>query len=406
EKTKGRFRMPSTSAASPAILYFGNDWFAENRTSSHHIARWLARRFRVYYIECPGLRAPKSSGRDLKKIWAKVVRFLRGARPVAEGLKVGTLLQIPLHRFRLIRRLNQAFMVATLRWLLWREGIKGPISWCLVPHVAPVVGKLGECLLVYYCIDDYAALPDVNPQAIRAMDEELTRKADLVFVASDTLLDGKLELNPNTRVSPHGVDVEHFARAQDAGLATPEDVAALPGPVVGFFGLIERWIDLDLIAYLAERRPQWTFVLIGRVAVADEAVPRRPNIHYLGKRPYDSLPAYGKRFDAAIIPYHLTQQVLHSNPIKLREYLAMGKPVVSVSTPEIDKFADVVEIGRSREEFLVKLDAVLAGPSSAAEVQRRMERVAATSWDARLEEVLDVVNQKLAAAEPVVALSR
>ena len=398
--------MPSTSAASPAILYFGNDWFAENRTSSHHIARWLARRFRVYYIECPGLRAPKSSGRDLKKIWAKLTRFLRGARPVAEGLKVRTLLQIPLHRFRLIRRLNQAFMVATLRWLLWREGIKRPISWCLVPHVAPVVGKLGECLLVYYCIDDYAALPDVNPQAIRAMDEELTRKADLVFVASDTLLDGKLELNPNTQVSPHGVAVEHFARAQDAGLAIPEDVAALPGPVVGFFGLIERWIDLGLIAYLAEQRPQWTFVLIGRVAVPDEAVPRRPNIHYLGKRPYDSLPAYGKRFDAAIIPYHLTQQVLHSNPIKLREYLAMGKPVVSVSAPEIDKFADVVEIARSREEFLARLDAVLARPSSSEEVQRRMGRVAATSWDARLEEVLEVVNQKLAAAEPVVALSK
>jgi glycosyltransferase involved in cell wall biosynthesis len=397
--------MPSTSAASPAILYFGNDWFAENRTSSHHIARWLARRFRVYYIECPGLRAPKSSGRDLKKIWAKLTRFLRGARPVAEGLKVRTLLQIPLHRFRLIRRLNQAFMVATLRWLLWREGIKRPISWCLVPHVAPVVGKLGECLAVYYCIDDYPALPDVNPQAIRAMDEELTRKADLVFVASDTLLDGKLELNPNTQVSPHGVDVEHFAHAQHAGLAIPEDVAALPGPVVGFFGLIERWIDLDLIAYLAERRPHWTFVLIGRVAVPDEAVPRRPNIHYLGKRPYESLPAYGKRFDAAIIPYHLTQQVLHSNPIKLREYLAMGKPVVSVSTPEIDKFADVVEIARSREEFLARLDAVLARPSSRAEVQRRMERVAATSWDARLEEVLAVVNQKLAAAEPVGAAS-
>src|SRR5262249_1845502 len=98
------------AADKPAILYFGNDWFAENRLSSHHIARWLAGRFRVYYIECPGMRAPKSSSRDLRKIWAKLGRFLRGARPVEGGLKVRTLLQIPLHRFGLIRRLNRCFI--------------------------------------------------------------------------------------------------------------------------------------------------------------------------------------------------------------------------------------------------------------------------------------------------------
>src|SRR5438477_11756412 len=91
----------------PAFLYFGNDWFAENRTSSHHIARWLAKRYRVYYLECPGLRAPRGSGRDLKKVWAKVTRFLEGARPVPEGLKVRTLLQLPLHRFAAVRWLNR-----------------------------------------------------------------------------------------------------------------------------------------------------------------------------------------------------------------------------------------------------------------------------------------------------------
>ena len=382
------------------ILYFGNDWFAENRTSSHHIARWLAKRFRVYYIECPGLRAPKGSGRDLKKIWAKLGWFLRGARTVAEGLKVRTLVQIPLHRFACVRWLNRTLMVATLRRLMWREGIRRPISWFLVPHLASVVGKLDERLSVYYCIDDYAALPGVNWEAVRAMDEELTRRADLVFVASDTLFEAKLRSNPRTFVSPHGVDFEHFARAQDERLAIPPDMAHLPRPVVGFFGLIERWIDLELIDFLAERRPQWTFVLIGRVAVPGDQVPRRPNIQWLGHRPYEQLPAYAKGFDAAIIPYRLTQQVLHANPIKLREYLATGKPVVSVSTPEIDKYADVVETAHSREEFLAKLDAVLAEPATPAAIQRRMSRVATEGWDARLAEVLAIVNRQLIASEP------
>ena len=102
------------------------------------------------------------------------------------------------------------------------------------------------------------------------------------------------------------------------------------------------------IDYLAEQRPNWTFLMIGRIAVPETEVPRLPNIHYLGRRPYETLPAYGKAFTAAIIPYHLTQQVINSNPIKLREYLAMGKPIVSVSTPEIDKFREFVAIANMR----------------------------------------------------------
>jgi glycosyltransferase involved in cell wall biosynthesis len=392
--------MTDAQDTNPPVVYFGNDWFAENRTSSHHIARWLAKGHRVYYIECPGLRAPKGSGRDLKKIWVKVGRFLQGVRPAEEGVRVRTLLQVPLHRFGVVRRLNRALILATLRWLLGRERVRRPITWFMVPHLASVIGRLGERLSVYYCIDDYSALPDVSEAAVRAMDEETTRKADLVFVASDTLLAEKRRLNPNTFVSPHGVDYEHFARAQDAGLAAPEDAAGLRHPVVGFFGLIERWIDLGLIDYLAGQRPDWTFLMIGRVAVPEADLPRRPNVLFLGKRPYDSLPAYGKQFDAAVIPYHLNRQTLHANPIKLREYLATGKPVVSVSTPEIDKYADVVEIARSREEFLAKLDRVLAAPPSAEDVRRRMGRVAAEGWDARLRRVFEVVNDRLAGQAP------
>lgn len=382
----------------PIILYFGNDWFAENRTSSHHIARLLAKRYLVYYLECPGLRAPRGEGRDVGKLLSKVARFLKGPTPVPEGLKVRTLLQIPLHRFSFVRDANRVFIELTLRWLMWREGIQRPISWFLVPHLSSVVGRLGERLSVYYCIDDYAALPDVNVEAVRSMDEEITCRADLVFVASETLVDAKRKLNPGTYVSPHGVDLEHFKRALDPALAPPPDIAGMARPIVGFFGLIERWIDLELVAYLAAMRPAWNFVMLGRVAVPAGEVPRLQNLHFLGRRAYDRLPAYGRLFDVAIIPYRLTQQVLHANPIKLREYLAMGRPVVSVSTPEIDKYADVVEIARSREEFLAKLDAVLARGDSPGDVRRRVERVTGEGWEARLDAVMKIVSSRLDSA--------
>jgi glycosyltransferase involved in cell wall biosynthesis len=382
-------------AERPTILYFGNDWAAENRTSSHHVARWLASRYRVVYVECPGLRAPKGTARDLRKVVTKLRLALAGPRPQPEGLDVQTLLQIPLHRFGVVRTANRHLIRLSLKLLLARLGVRDPVSWFVVPHLAAVAGRLGERLCVYYCIDDYASLPDVDASAVRAMDDEMTRRADLVFVASETLLEAKRRLNPETHVSPHGVDFEHFVRAQDPALAVPADAAGLPRPVVGFFGLIERWIDLGLVAFLAEQRPQWTFLMIGRVAVPDAEVPRRPNIVYLGRRPYETLPAYGKVFSAALIPYHLTPQVVNANPIKLREYLAMGKPIVSVSTPEIDRFAAHVRIGRSREELLRHLDAAISDPLSPAQVEAQTALAATMTWDANLRRVLERVERRL-----------
>lgn len=379
------------------ILYFGNDWAAENRTSSHHVARWLAKHYRVIYIESPGLRAPKGTGRDIKKLLTKLGLALRGPRPMPEGLSVQTLIQIPLHKFALVRRSNQLLLLATLKLLMLRERVTRPISWFVVPHLAPVAGNLGERLSVYYCIDDYSALPDVDVEAIQRMDDELTKKAGVVFVASDTLLEGKRALNPHTHLSPHGVDFDHFVSAQDPALAVPDDAQPLmaKGPVVGFFGLIERWIDLDLVAYLADARPSWTFLMIGRIAVPDAEVPKRPNIVYLGRRPYETLPAYGKAFTAAIIPYRLTRQVLHSNPIKLREYLAMGRPIVSVSVPEIDKFADVVAVCRSKEEYLARLDRAVNVGLTPAEIERQTKLASGMTWDARLRAAMAVVEARL-----------
>lgn len=383
-------------AEQPTILYFGNDWSGENRTSSHHVARWLAGRYRVIYVECPGLRAPKRTGRDLRKLASKLRLALAGPRLQPEGLSVQTLLQIPLHRFALVRRANRELVRLSLKLLLARLGVRRPVSWFVVPHLSSVVGRLDERLSVYYCIDDYASLPDVDAAAVHAMDEELTRGADLVFVASETLLAGKSRLNPETYVAPHGVDFAHFARAQDPSLPVPDDVAALPRPIVGFFGLIERWIDLGLVAHLAAQRPSWTFLMIGRLAVPEADVPRLPNLVYLGRRPYETLPAYGKAFSAAIIPYHLTPQVLHANPIKLREYLAMGKPIVSVSTPEIDKFAAHVRIGRSREEFLAQLDAAVSAGLTDAERAAQTALASTMTWDANLRRVLERVEGRLA----------
>jgi len=305
-----------------------------------------------------------------------------------------TMPQIPFRGSKAARSLN----VAVGRWLVRRAikrlGFQRTISWFVVPHAGPVAGALAEDLIVYYCIDDYAALPDVDPREVARMDDDLTRRADQVFVASSTLLGRKRELNRSTLHSPHGVDVALFQKASEPSLSVAEGARNLRHPVIGFFGLIEAWIDLDLILYLARQRPDWTFLLIGRVAVPVGELAVQPNVVFTGAQPYEDLPRWAKAFDVAMIPYRLTEQVLHANPLKLREYLATGKPVVSVSTPEIDQFGAVVRIASGKEDFLRLLGMALEGETQEIRDQR-IKSVAKMSWDARVDEVMDVIGRRL-----------
>src|SRR5262249_28994563 len=147
----------------------------------------------------------------LKRIATKLWRSLRGPQQVEKGIKVRTLLQLPFHRFAGVRWLNRLLVTAALRWTMWREGVRNPIAWFTVPHLSGIVGRLNERLSVYYCTDDYATFPHVDPRAVRAMDDEVTRKADVVFATAETLRDRKLPVNEQTHFSPHGVDVELFA---------------------------------------------------------------------------------------------------------------------------------------------------------------------------------------------------
>ena len=381
-----------------SIIYFGNDWAAENRTSSHHVAERLAARMPLLYIDSPGLRAPTASRRDMRKLLRKLVGAFRVPQPIGPRMWHISTPQIPFRRLPFVNLLNRLLGRLLVKRAVRRLGFRELISWFVVPHPGPLAGSFGEKLIVYYCIDDYAALPGVDAAEVARMDENLTRRADQVFVASPTMIQSKKDLNPQTRHSPHGVDVDLFVQASDPLYAMAEGARGLRHPVIGFFGLIEAWIDLDLIAYLAESRPQWTFLMIGRLAVDSARVKNLPNVVFTGPKPYRTLARWARVFDVAIIPYKRTRQVLNSNPLKLREYLATGKPVVGVPIPETLHFGDCVRLAASPEEFLAAIENALSSDSP-EDAQRRMAAVAHMSWDARVEEVLGVVRNRLETIE-------
>jgi glycosyltransferase involved in cell wall biosynthesis len=388
--------LSTTEAPDFAVVYFGNDWHAGNRTSSHHVAQRLAERLTVLYVDSPGMRAPTATGRDASRLWRKLRQTFQSASRVQQGLWHCTVPQLPWRGLPGVSMLNRWFGAWAVRRAMRRAGIRRAVLWFVVPHPAFMMDVVPHALSVYYCIDDYAAHPGVDPSHIGACDARLTRDADLVFVAPPALLESKRAQNPATRFSPHGVDVALFGRAQDATTVVPPPAAALRerGPVIGYFGLIAAWTDLELIGWLADQRPRWQFLLVGLAQVDVDALARRSNVTLVGPQPYESLPGWAKAFDVAIIPYRLNQQVRNANPLKLREYLATGKPVVSVDTPEIARFGEVVRIAADREAFLAAIEASLAEDS---DLQRdgRMAAVAGMSWDHRVAETLSAVTDSL-----------
>lgn len=377
-----------------AVIYFGNDWLAENRTSSHHVAERLAERTRVLYVDTPGLRAPKANGRDLRKLGRKLLSAARPPRRIGDRLWQMSVPQIPFRRLPFVQRVNLALGKLLVKLALKRLGFGRTVSWFAVPHPGALANAFGEAAVVYYCIDDYAALPDVDARAVAQMDAQLTSRADQVFVASLPMLLAKQQHKPTTVLAPHGVDVALFESASDPQLSIAPGARHLPRPVVGFFGLIEEWIDLDLIADLAERRPRWTFLMIGRLAVDPGRLKALPNVRFAGPQPYRSLPNWAKAFDVAIIPYRLTRQVVNAAPLKLREYLATGKPVVAVPAPEIERFAGLVRIARGPDQFIREIEDALVNDGDAD----RTRRIAATqtmTWDARVRDVVAVVEHRI-----------
>jgi glycosyltransferase involved in cell wall biosynthesis len=378
------------------IIYFGNDWFAENRTSSHHIARRLAQRHQILYVDSPGFRAPQATARDARKIYNKLKGVLRNPRPVHENIWHVVVPQVPYRSVPGVRTANRMTSAYLVRRAARHLGFDRYLLWFATPDLGPLAGHLDEDLVVYYCTDLHTSLPHVDEREMGRIDEDLTKRADQVFVCSNTLLDQKRKLNPTTLYSPHGVDVDLFRQACDPGLTVADHARHLRHPVIGYFGLVGNWIDLDLIQYLAKARPEWTFLFVGLVNVDVSALTQYSNIVFVGQQPYMSLPTWAKAFDVALYPARPTGFSLNANPLKIREYLAAGKPVVSIPTVEVQRLARWVRIATTPEAFLHEIEDALKSDSDELR-QSRIQAISDTTWEARVAEVWDVVEKRLRA---------
>ncbi len=375
------------------LILSTQDWDALPTRKHHWARKFAARGNRVLYVEqqMHWLGWLVDFRRQFRRVW----RWLSGPRQVSERLWVFTLpVVLPFFQmFALINALNNRLLAPVLRWALRRIGFKDIVLWAYTPHAAGLVGRLGEQFMVYECVDEFSAARGlVRGETIVALERQLLRVADRVIVTHPSLLRSKTVRDRLPVLVPNGADINHFARAGAPGTQPAAAVAALPRPVVGFHGWIQYWIDFDLIAHSARKHPEWSFALIGPVEplARVDKVRGLTNVHFLGKQPYERMPEFLAGFDVCINPFVLGELADAVSPIKLYEYLASGKPVVSVDMPAAREFSDLITLVRTPEQFVRALEDVLFRAQNgiiAAGAAARRQAAGGFSWDARFQQV-------------------
>jgi glycosyltransferase involved in cell wall biosynthesis len=389
------------------IVCFANDWRGDP-TSKHHVMRGFAAHTDVLWVEAAGMRRPQlTSGHDLRRVVGKLRSAAGGLRRGEGRLQVLSPLSLPLPGSAFAEGVNRRIYRASVHTAIRRIGLRhDPLLWVYTPSVAPYLAGMRRRGLVYHCVDRWWAFSDYDADVMRRCHEQLCREADIVFASSAELLEDCREHTPHAHLIRHGVEWEHFARAAHEPHPRPADLADVRGPVLGFFGLIHEWVDQDLLCAIADAFPEATIALIGKVQVDDARLRGRANIRLLGQKPYGELPAYAAHFDVGLIPFAYNELTLAVNPIKLREYLSAGMPVVATGLPEIELLAGnpMLRTARSAEEHVAGIRHFLAAPPDAERRRRAADAMMAESWLGRCAEMAALTRAQLAAPrDPVPA---
>ncbi len=365
----------------PAVCISSVEWDFLKQRPQHLMIRY-ADCAKVLFVD-----HPRRAGRSVILPLAKI-RF----RHVAPHLwSLSTHKALPFDRkFQFARDANVSILSRMIRNAMRRLEIKKHILWCYLHSSAPFVTSLKPSLTVYDCVDDWAAFYQPRKQ-IESEEMRLVKVSDVIFTSSRLLYEAKKQANPNTYLVPNGVDFEHFssaARIEDV----PASMASITHPIVGFSGAVHHWINLDLVADVAKHEPGWSFVFVG--PIGDQVkVPHLPNMHFLGQVPYEYLPPYVAAFDVCIMPFRVTPLTESADPIKMYEYLATGKPIVSTSLPEVRKFARLIGIADGAANFRKSISLALE-EDSPQEHRARQAVARENSWDSRFQTMMKIIDER------------
>jgi glycosyltransferase involved in cell wall biosynthesis len=376
----------------PKVVCFGGeDWWYHNRG---HIDMQLMKRFArmntTLYICSIIMQKPRLSQKKFfEKLFRKIKSMLKGLKKSKAGFWVYSPFSLPLHHIYWARWLNEQLLTSQVSWVTRKLSMDKPVVWVACPAACDIAIKMKKEKLIYQRTDAYELYPNVDSETIKNYDQKLKANADLTIFVNSTLYDKESNQCRKAIYLDHGVDYERFARAEKISWV-PEDIAEIKKPIVGFFGSINgsNTINVELIERVADLLPQMSIVLIGKLESDCSTLLSKKNVRMLGQKPYEQIPHYGKSFDVTIMPWRQNRWIEACNPIKLKEYLALGKPIVSTPFNELKKYRDVIYEATTPEEFAdcIKKALVEDNPERIAE---RRKKVQTSTWDSKAELVLD-----------------
>jgi glycosyltransferase involved in cell wall biosynthesis len=377
------------------VCFGGQDWWYHNRG---HVDMQLMRRFAKHgttlyvnsiVMQKPTLRKGVGGGKTFtQKLVRKTKSILRGLRKVDEGFWVYSALALPVHHIAWLRPINNFLlwlqMCIVCSWLK----IRVPVIWVACPAACEVALKMKKLRLVYQRSDRFEEYPNIDREIVTRYDRKLKEAADLTVFVNKTLCTDEKTQCRKALYLDHGVDFEMFANAEKSE-NVPEDMRHIKGPVVGFFGGIDsHTLDIAFLENLVKALPQMSFVLVGAVSAEVTELRRNTKVHFLGPKPYEQIPHYGKCFDVCIMPWRQNRWIQACNPIKLKEYLALGKPVISTPFTQLHNYHDVVYAAQTPGDFASAVEKALSENSQEKTLERR-DKVRDASWDSKAEVMLE-----------------
>lgn len=281
---------------------------------------------RVLLIESSGMRVPKLHAQDLARIIERIRRLRKGISSPRPGVWVLAPFTIPLPSSRWVRRLNALMQKRAIRGALARLGFSTPILWVAGPIFGELIAGLSAELVIYDCFDEFSAFPDVDGGLMDRLESEALAQADLVFAASEPLVEARRSKRADVHLLRNGVHIEEFAGPLPP---EPEALASIPHPRIGYVGNIYARLDVEALDRLARERPDWSIVLVGLVRSPIGSLTDLPNIHVLGHHPRADMPAFVGHLDAGLVPHRPGPLADRQDPTKIYEYLAAGLPIVA-----------------------------------------------------------------------------
>ncbi len=369
--------------ADAIVCFAGNDWWAHNPMTEKQWMRVLAADgFTVLFVNSIGIGLPGGgSPRVGARLWRKLKSLARWLRR-DDDVWVLTPFLIPLWSVAAVRRLNLLLITMQVRFAMKRAGMTRALFWAGLPTAALLLPRIPHDACVYYVQDNYTAYYDaMNFTRVAEDHAEMLRAADVVICASIGLAEREAAVSRRVAYIPHGVHPAFLTADFDAPPAVPDALRDIPRPRIGYWGSLEALQDTARTAALARMHPEWSFVFIGRLMMDDAELAALPNVHFLGYLPIEDIPKYGMHFDIGFLSFVESDWITYSCPIKFREYLALGLPVVSPPIIEVQRaYEGEGCIARSVEGFSDCIRRALESDS----LQRRRARrdlVQKATWE-------------------------